>query len=33
MKSFVVKGTISDVICLLKWWQIIESAKYVLEEK
>lgn len=31
MRSFVLRGTISEVICILKWWQIIKCADYVLE--
>lgn len=32
MKSFVLKGNISEVIAILKWWEIIECANYVLKD-
>ena len=24
MRSFCLKGKISDIICILKWWEIIK---------
>lgn len=32
MRSFVLKGKISDIICILKWWEIIKCGGYVLED-
>lgn len=33
MRSFVLKGKISDIICILKWWEIIKCTDYVLDDK